>query len=216
MNKLLQVMVLAMGLVYPSIASADTKEIIVSRPNLQVVYEEVEGKSFLRYTGYIESGAGLHLKRLFMVYQPDVFVISSKGGVVRDAYMIGRHLADHNIAVLVEEDTLCMSACAMIAMASNDLTIKGKMGFHTPYITFVPSEFSILEMLQNHNTELTNFINYFHENGYSHSLINDILRQTSVNTFITFDNEQDFLAFRTYDIGVRPENYYSLYKIEEM
>ena len=216
MIKFLQVIVLAMGLLYPGIASADTKEIIVGRPNLQVVYEEVEGKSFLRYTGHIESGAGIHLKRLFMIYQPDVFVINSAGGVVQDAYMIGRHLADHNIAVLVEQDTLCMSACAMIAMASKDLTIEGKIGFHTPYVTFLPIKFSLMEMIQKNNRDVTDFVNYFHENGYSHSLVNDILRQTNPTTYITFDTEQDFLAFRTNDIGVRPENYYSLYKIEEM
>ena len=216
MIKFLQVIVLAMGLLYPGIASADTKEIIVGRPNLQVVYEEVEGKSFLHYTGYIESGTGMHLKRLFMVYQPDVFVISSKGGVVQDAYIIGRHIADHNISVIVEKNSLCMSACAMIVMASDDLTIEGKIGFHTPYLTFLPTEFSIIEALKNHSRDISDFVNYFHENGYSHSLVNDILRQTSKNTFITFDNEQDLISFRTYDIDVRPENYYSLYKIEEM
>ena len=216
MNQLLQIMTLAIGLTYPLAASADTKEVIVNRSNLQIAYEEVDGKSFLYYKGYIDSGSGIRLKRMFMTYDPDMFVISSGGGLVTDAYMIGRHIADHNISVIVEKNSLCMSACAMIVMASDDLTIEGKIGFHTPYLTFLPTEFSIIEALKNHSRDISDFVNYFHENGYSNSLVNDILRQTSKNTFITFDNEQDLLSFRTYDIDVRPENYYSLYKIEEM
>jgi len=216
MSNFFKVIALVSALMTPFTVTAATKEIIVNKPELQIVYEQVEDKSFLYYKGYISSGIALQLRRILMVYDTDVLVINSTGGFVRDAYIIGRHLADYNIAVVVEQDTLCMSACAMIAMASNNLTIEGKMGFHTPYITFLPIEFSLMEMIQKHNRDVTDFVNYFHENGYSHSLVNDILRQTTPSTYITFDNEQDFLAFRTNDIGVRPKKYYSLYKIEKM
>jgi hypothetical protein len=67
------------------------------------------------------------------------------GGLFYAGLNIGELVKESKVTVVIPEGEYCMSSCAMIALAAEELFVEGSLGLHAPYLESVPVTMSPVE-----------------------------------------------------------------------
>lgn len=166
-----------------------------------------------KFKGDFSEGSGL-ISVMALTSQPiKNLIIQSNGGLMTEAIMLGKLIKAANMNVIVEENTMCVSACAFAVMTSKNIELHGKLVFHTPYYPAVSSEMTLYELSRSSSLMTLELSHWFIENGFSLKLLKIIYDQTNNEKFMVFTDSDDLMSFKSEDYMFLPENYTEKYEI---
>jgi len=167
----------------------------------------------IKFSGSFVEQAGLMLVMSATSMDTKTLIISSPGGLMSEAAMVGLYLADANVRVIIEKDTMCVSACAYAIMKAPDVDIRGKVVFHPPYYPYVPTEETLYSVLHSSSMMNLELVSWFIESGYTLEFLKLIHETTDNQTFMVFDNFESLKKFKSNDISYLPDNFTEYYTI---
>lgn len=119
----------------------------------------------------------------------DVVYMSGPGGELRAGLKLGAVLSRHNIHVVVSSGTRCMSACAFAALGGKTMTIRGELGFHSPYLMGVPTGVTLNEIGKVYAIGSFEATKHILDMGYPLALAEIIVKETSPCEFIVVSGD---------------------------
>lgn len=115
----------------------------------RLMLTQIDGSTY-RLEGAVAQGDGARAKKLLSeaTPTPEVLVLQSPGGSVRDALELGRHLRDRDIDTRMLAGEFCLSACPYILVGGNEREIDddAQVGVHQHYFgksTILPASFAV-------------------------------------------------------------------------
>jgi hypothetical protein len=172
----------------------------------------------VKFKGILEKMSGLHLVMSASEVGAKTIILDSPGGLMVEASIIANYLRDSGVSVIIEKDTMCVSACAYAAMTAEKLTINGKLAFHPPFFPTINTSESLYSIIHRSNSVTLELSKWFLNAGYSLSLLKIIYDNTNNTEFMVFENAGDLHRFKSSDILYLPENfeeYFSIVQSEE-
>ena len=126
--------------------------------------------------------------------------LSSPGGLVYEAFSMAYLFSDMEVTPWVPQGRWCLSACAVAFMGGSDYELEGTLGYHVANIgqsVVEPNQINALYA----NGQATGawFAHFVLTNGFSFDLVNDVVANTDVNKFLTFDTTSDLMKYYVRD-----------------
>lgn len=124
------------------------------------------------------------VRELFSKEQVRTVYLSGPGGYMSVGMSLGRMLRDEGSEVIVPENSICVSACAIAAMGAHELRLDGPLWFHRPYVRGVPV-YADIEEIMGQGIHMSAIVSeYFAEMNYSMKLWTQIARRTNPCKFL--------------------------------
>ncbi len=128
-----------------------------------------------------------------------------------EAMMLGKLLQTADMTVIVEKDTLCVSACAFAVMGADKIKLDGSLVFHAPYYPTIPTNEPLYDIFRNTSLLTLELTDWFLQNGYSLSFLELMYENTNNEVFMVFNSIEDFESFKTESALELPENHTEKY-----
>lgn len=125
-----------------------------------------------------------------MQNHPDIEYISvhSIGGDMSELELPAKHIFENKIPFRVETRTVCLSACAFLALYSPTIVIDGQLGFHLPYLNVYNSRLSLSEVSQSLIGLNVLMARDFFDTGWKLILLAVISANTNRDSYLVFDD----------------------------
>jgi hypothetical protein len=125
--------------------------------------------------------------------------LQSPGGDVNRAIYLNQYIRFNDISVILPENSRCVSACAIAAIGSNDITFGENSGlyFHTPYLVSVSTERTLLDIMDSHARYINDFNVFMYENGFNYYFWELILSVTNRDRYVVITSFDDLRFFKT-------------------
>lgn len=191
-------------------ARCDSEDVIMATPTYTISRVDMYT---IKFKGNMEEGAGMYLVMAAAGIEAKTVILDSPGGLMYEAAIIASYLEETGVAVVIEKDTMCISACAFAAMRSENLIINGKMVFHPPYFPVVSTNDSLYSIIHTSNILTLDLAKWFLDAGYSLSLLKLIYDDTDNQKFMVFDSYEALSKFKSTDILYLPEDFSNYYDI---
>tara|TARA_R110001606_G_scaffold145068_2_gene284520 strand:+ start:6802 stop:7401 length:600 start_codon:yes stop_codon:yes gene_type:complete len=114
--------------------------------------------------------------------------ISGNGGEYYAGLRIGRLIRNEGSVVIIPAGTRAVSAAAFAALGADKILVDGELWFHTPYLTAVPTNATILEITQMFGRAYVDMTTYLISVGIPTSFAHDLLVRTSPKKFVVVDD----------------------------
>ncbi len=200
MKKLIFALVLLILTSVPTVLNAQEKYLVVN-PNFVII--QVDEKT-AKFKGDFSEGSGLLSVMALTSYPIENLIMESNGGLMSEAIVLGKFLQVTDTKLIIEENSLCVSACAFAVMAAKELDLKGKLVFHTPYYPSISSEMSLYDLSKVSSLMTIELVHWFVENGYSFKFLKLMYDLTSNERHMVFSNIDDLTSFKSDDISFLP------------
>lgn len=169
----------------------------------------------VKFKGNFTEGSGISLIMAITTYPFKNLIIESNGGLMMEAIMLGKLLQSTDMTIIVEKDTLCVSACAFAIMGADDIKLDGSLVFHAPYYPTIPTNEPLYDVFRNTSLLTLELTEWFLQNGYSLSFLELMYENTNNEVFMVFNSIEDFESFKTENALELPENYTEKYLLLE-
>lgn len=149
-------------------------------------------------------------------HDPDTVFLYGPGGDYYAGLRIGRALAQEGVRVIIPRDQMCASACALIALAADDLLIDGEAVFHKPFTNGVPSNVTIEDIAAHYGGAYIDMTEYLLDVGRNIDFARRIIAETGRCVWLVADEQSSLDNMRLEDRCVdqqamrptaRPDNY---------
>lgn len=206
--KMFFIVLLGLFLISPSQTVSETTIIISQKYSITRIDSDT-----LKFKGALVDGAGLYLVMAASSSETKEIILESSGGLMNEAAILASYLEESGVSVLIEPNTMCISACAYAVMKAKTIDIQGKVVFHPPFFPSVSTTETMYSIIHSSNLLTLELVKWFIDSGYSLSLLKIIYDQTNNDKFMVFDSVEDLLKFKSSDLLYVPENYDSYYEI---
>ena len=198
-------------------AASQVERMLYSDPEHSIIYfKDANGVDYIRYVGPINSSTTNNLSIAFSIYDTKRLMISSPGGSMNEAYILGQFIRDNNIEVYIPENTRCSSACAYAVLGSYKMSIGGEIAFHLPYIISAPSHWTIENISKSGMAQIKKLHWWLYLQGYTYQLFDIIFNGSTKSTVIVFDDLGNLKIFQNSDhfaVVKEEERYYTIQTI---
>jgi hypothetical protein len=126
--------------------------------------------------------------------------LSGPGGDYYAGLRIGTFIRKEGSAVIIPTDNLCVSACAFAALGADKIIVDGELWFHTPFLEYVPTSATILEITQMFGRAYVDMSTYLIKMGIPTSFGRDLLVETTSSKFIVIDDGSQIDRMRDTDV----------------
>lgn len=126
----------------------------------------------------------------------DTVVMTGQGGMFNVGLDIGMIIFENEYPVVIPDDEFCVSACAIAAIASSDLSIQGTLLFHRPFFPVIPVSASIEEISTNIGRLYLDMTEYLLNIGYSVELSRRLVMLTNHCAFVEIVSNEQLDSFR--------------------
>jgi hypothetical protein len=116
-------------------------------------------------------------------------IMYGPGGDFYAGLRMGNMIQNAGAIVIIPEGKSCVSACSFMALAGSRIILDGKLEFHAPYFTSVPTGVTILDIAQKLGEGYIDMARYLIKNGYSAHFALKLLKDTSPCKFIVIDEQ---------------------------
>jgi len=114
--------------------------------------------------------------------------IFGEGGDYYSGLNIGRYIKEEGSVVIIPAGKRAVSAAAFAALGGSKVVVDGELWFHTPYLTMVPTNVTILEITQMFGRAYVDMSRYLAQVGIPISFGHDLLVRTTTSKFIVIDD----------------------------
>ncbi len=122
--------------------------------------------------------------------------ISGNGGDYYAGLRIGRLIKNEGSAVIIPAGKKAVSAAAFAALGGSRVVVDGELWFHTPYLKFVPTNATILEITQMFGRAYVDMSSYLAMMGVPMSFGHDLLVRTTTSKFVVIDDGEQIDRMR--------------------
>jgi len=129
-------------------------------------------------------------------------VLSGPGGDYYAGLKMGAMLADEKLTVIVKENTECVSACAFMALAGENIIVDGVVLFHAPYFPQAPTDVTLLQLAHKFGEGYIDMATYLLRRGSSIYFARQIITQTNSCRFISVDNGEAMMDLKSAETGL--------------
>ena len=177
---------------------------------IKYVKDGLYGNPMLVFKGEFVPGLAKSFIRSYARH-PDVKMVSmaSPGGLLTEAYEVGKILSNYKAHVWVPRNAACISACALALMGGETYKISGILAFHAPYMPVYQGSISMDRIYSEGQMTGSYQSYYFAANGFRAQLYMMIAQFTNKSTYVFFMNSHDFYYFLMY-----PERTYKDYLMQ--
>ena len=149
------------------------------------------------------------VRKMFRAHEVDTVYMYGPGGHFYEGLKIGRMIAMEGARVIIPRDKACISACALSAMASDNVMIDGKMMLHRVFRFGGPSMETIEDIAAQFGSAYLDMAEYLLEFGYPVSVAKQILQNSSPCKFMVVIDETElatakktgaFVGYKTDDL----------------
>ncbi len=105
---------------------------LISLGSYEIGILEVNGEKTMAFKGPLPPGSAENLIG-WLEKHPDItkLTLSSQGGSMSEAIKIAQYVQDRKLDTWVPVRRMCLSACTLIFLAGENLSLDGQLGFHT-------------------------------------------------------------------------------------
>ena len=128
-----------------------------------------------------------------LTYDIDTVILDVTGGYLSEGLKIGRIIRARKLKTVVPADAHCLSACAEVFLGGVGQRIEGVVAFHVPRVDRLGSRLEAFGLGLAGGT-LTAI--YRHEMGYGFELTKEIMRWTSANRLLAFEDIRQLNSYR--------------------
>jgi hypothetical protein len=195
-----------------SASSLLAHETVINNQKYSIEYDKdgLYGNPMLIFKGDFVKGLAKSFIRAYARH-PDVTMVSmsSPGGLLTEAYEVGKILSNYKAHVWVPRNATCISACALAFMGGETYKISGIIAFHAPYMPVYKGSVSMDKIYSEGQMTGSYQSYYFAANGFRAQLYMMIAQYTNKSTFVYFMNSHDFYYFL-----MHPERTYKEYLVQ--
>jgi len=162
-----------------------------------MIVEDQHGRKFLRYQGDFVNHSGTVISN-YIVNFPDIEYVefNSTGGVLLEVHKPGVLLRNREIPFHVREGEVCISACAFLALYSQDIKLDGLLAFHLPYIEEFRREETLYDISQSMVERTLRMTRQFYQNDWMAILYLVIAQKSDLTTYVVFDDVDELMKFK--------------------
>ena len=117
-------------------------------------------------------------------------IMYGPGGDFYAGLRMGEMIARAGVTVIIPEGKSCVSACSFMALAGERIVLDGKLEFHAPYFSSVPTGVSILDIAQRFGVGYVDMTTYLVKHGYTTQFARMLLKDTSPCKFIVITEQK--------------------------
>jgi len=163
-----------------------------------VVYDEATKN--LVVSGTTTSYQSLAVWRIMRDNDVLSVTLSGNGGEYYAGLSLGESIEKEGSVVIIPVGKTCVSACAFAALGADRIIVDGELWFHTPYLTLVPTNVTILEITQMFGRAYIDMASYLVSKGIPTSFGHDLLVQTTTDKFIVIDDGYQIERMRATEV----------------
>ena len=126
--------------------------------------------------------------------------ISGNGGDYYAGLRIGRLIKNEGSAVIIPAGKKAVSAAAFAALGGSSVVVDGELWFHTPFLTAVPTNVTILEITQVFGRAYVDMSSYLAMMGVPMSFGHDLLVRTTTSKFVVIDDGEQIDRMRSTEV----------------
>lgn len=193
-----------------SASSLFAHETVIKNEKYSITYDKDGLQDFgpmLTFKGEFVKGLSKAFIRAYARH-PDVKMVamSSPGGLLTEAYEVGRILSNYRAHTWVPRNAKCVSACALAFMGGETYKVSGILAFHAPYMPLYSGETSLDALYSEGQKTGSHQAYYFAAHGFRAQLYMMISQYTNKDTFVYIVSSSDLYSFMMY-----PERTYKEY-----
>jgi len=126
--------------------------------------------------------------------------IFGEGGDYYSGLNIGRYIKEEGSVVIIPAGKRAVSAAAFAALGGSKVVVDGELWFHTPYLTMVPTNVTILEITQMFGRAYVDMSSYLAQVGIPISFGHDLLVRTTTSKFVVIDDGEQIDRMRATEV----------------
>jgi hypothetical protein len=126
--------------------------------------------------------------------------IFGEGGDYYSGLNIGRYIKEEGSVVIIPAGKRAVSAAAFAALGGSKVVVDGELWFHTPYLTMVPTNVTILEITQMFGRAYVDMSSYLAQMGIPISFGHDLLVRTTTSKFVVIDDGEQIDRMRATEV----------------
>ena len=168
--------------------------VMATSASAAVTYDDVSHT--LKVTGTTTTA---QVNAAFMqMHEHDVLTVelAGPGGEYYAGLALGKMIQREGATVLIRENTECVSACAFAALGGEKIVVDGLLKFHVPFMTYVPTNATILEVAQRFGLGYLDMPMYLADVGVTINFANVLMKETSHCKFFVVDDEAEIAKLK--------------------
>lgn len=145
----------------------------------------------MEISGPTTQGQVIKASNILRENEVDRIYMWGPGGYFDMAIHLGNQIRKEGVKeVIVPKNKACISACALIALGADTISVDGKLMFHRPYFPFVPTMDSIENINSKAGVGYIRLARYVEDMGYKRRLTDDMMLYTTPCKFIMWEDVQ--------------------------
>jgi len=169
--------------------------LIVSTAYADVTYNK--DTHTVSISGYTNHEQADKLYQILKNNEVAVAVMSGPGGDYYAGLKMGQMIANEKLTVIVKERTECISACAFMALAGENIIVDGRVMFHAPYFQQAPTDVTLLQLAHKFGEGYIDMATYLLRRGSSIYFARQIITQTTFCKFIAIDSGEAMMDIKS-------------------
>ena len=167
----------------------EVQEDVIHEYPFGVIYNETQNILFI--LGQTQRFQLFSVGAVLEAHEVDTVVLAGPGGDFYAGLTMGDMLREEGVHIIIPEGYECISACAMMALAGEEISVEGELWFHAPFMSYVPINVPLEEIALGHGVAYLDMHEYIVRSGFHPHLTRTILQQTNNCTFLVFDSAED-------------------------
>jgi len=163
-----------------------------------VVYDDTTKN--LTITGRTSNNQASAVYRVMRDNDVLTVTISGDGGDYYAGLRLGRLIDMEGSTVIIPAGKRAVSAAAFAALGGSKVVVDGELWFHTPYLTMVPTNVTILEITQMFGRAYVDMSSYLAQMGIPISFGHDLLVRTTTSKFVVIDDGEQIDRMRATEV----------------
>lgn len=152
---------------------------------------------YIKFDGPIVQGDAIRFVQLVNSTNIKTIHLNSPGGVAVEGFNLGYAAKELKVKLVIDDQSVCLSACAIMFLGGEEQELEGLIGFHRSYI---PEEhkdkLSTTEAFANGQGLGVGTTYFFHTMGYTLQLQALITQITNPETFLVFKDLKELNKFK--------------------
>lgn len=161
-----------------------------------------QGRKLIRLEGDVGHLFGYNLTNLLQLNDDVEYIeLFSTGGKLFEIREPGIYIRERSLPVHVRKGEYCISACAYLALFSQDIKVDGQLAFHMPYAEEFSRELTLYDVSQSTVVTTLLLTHDLFANGWALVFYLAIASVTDINNYMVFESGDELEKFRVNDVN---------------
>lgn len=176
----------------------DIYDVVIDNDYNRTIHVKTSNSEYVKFEGYFDTYSAFDIASVLEYSELSELRLNSNGGMLLSAYQLGFYIENNNISVVIDKDSICVSACAFSAIRSKNLVINNEgLLFHLPYTLEMGIHETLEEFKKMNDVSLSLMIRYLRELNFSLDFIDILVYESGIKRFVVIENIEDIEHFKS-------------------